>query len=86
MKRMRFPASCPFNGTTIPGYFTPKGEAKRQAVNRWIRTSGAYDAVIEFDAAVRDPSHPTRLLPLMTVGITCTRTTPAIRRWPKLSI
>jgi lysophospholipase L1-like esterase len=44
-------------------YFTPDGEAKREEVNNFIRTSGAYDAVIDFDAAVRDPSHPNRLLP-----------------------
>ena len=36
-------------------------EEKRQAVNHWIRTSGEYDAVIDFDAVVRDPSIPTQL-------------------------
>ena len=41
--------------------YTEGGEAIRQAVNRWIRTSGAYDAVIDFDAAVRDPANPGRL-------------------------
>jgi len=58
----------PFEGTTIPGYFTPEGEAKRQAVNEWIRTSGAYDAVIDFDAAIRDPSQPSRMLPAYDSG------------------
>ena len=58
----------PFEGTTIPGYFTPNGETKRQAVNHWIRTSGAYDAVIDFDAAVRDPNHPSRLRPVYDSG------------------
>jgi lysophospholipase L1-like esterase len=53
----------PNEGSTFPGFFTPANEAERQAVNQWIRTSGAYDGVIDFDAAVRDPSHPTRLLP-----------------------
>ena len=38
-------------------------EQKRQAINRWIRTSGAYDAVIDFDEVLRDPTHPTRLAP-----------------------
>jgi lysophospholipase L1-like esterase len=33
----------------------------RQQVNQWIRTSGAFDAVIDFDRATRDPEHPTRL-------------------------
>lgn len=43
------------------GYFTEVGEAKRQAVNDWIRTSGAYDAVADFDAVTRDPSNPKKL-------------------------
>ena len=33
-------------------------------MNRWIRTSGAFDGVVDFDAAVRDPSNPARLLPI----------------------
>jgi len=41
--------------------YTEHGEAIRQAVNRWIRTGGVYDAVIDFDAAVRDPEDPRRL-------------------------
>lgn len=52
----------PFGSSTIPGIFTPENEAKRQAVNRWIRTSGAFDAVIDFDAAIRDPANPSRML------------------------
>lgn len=51
----------PFEGTVFPGYFTPEGEAKRKAVNEWIRTGGAYDAVLDFDAVVRDPSNPSRM-------------------------
>ncbi len=50
----------PFKGDTL-GFHNPANEAKRQAVNRWIRTSGAYDTVIDFDAALRDPSDPQRL-------------------------
>jgi lysophospholipase L1-like esterase len=41
--------------------YTDAGERIRQDVNRWIRTGKAYDAVIDFDAAVRDPAHPGRL-------------------------
>lgn len=41
--------------------FTERGEAVRQAVNAWIRTSGAYDAVFDFDAVVRDPANPRKL-------------------------
>jgi lysophospholipase L1-like esterase len=43
-------------------YSTPATEAIRQAVNTWIRTSGKFDAVIDFDAALRDPKNPTHLL------------------------
>jgi len=57
----------PFEGT-FPGYYTPEGEVKRQAVNHWIRTSGAFDAVIDFDRVVRDPTHPTRMLPAYDSG------------------
>jgi lysophospholipase L1-like esterase len=53
----------PNEGSTFPGFHTPENEAKRQAVNRWIRTSGEFDGVIDFDLAVRDPSRPLRLLP-----------------------
>jgi lysophospholipase L1-like esterase len=58
----------PFEGTIFPGYYTPEGEAKRQAVNQWIRTSGAFDAVIDFDKAIRDPAQPTRILPAYDSG------------------
>jgi lysophospholipase L1-like esterase len=53
----------PFGSSSTPGLFTPENEAKRQAVNRWIRTAGAFDGVIDFEAAVRDPSNPSRTLP-----------------------
>ena len=48
----------PFEGD--PQY-NPETEAKRQGINQWIRTSGAYDGVIDFDAAVRDPGQPTKI-------------------------
>ena len=48
----------------LPGiYYTADGEAKRQAVNHWIRTSKAYDAVIDFDKAIRDPGNPAAMRP-----------------------
>ena len=50
------------------GYYTAAGEAKREAVNEWIRAGGAYDGVIDFDAVTRDPAHPTRLLPAYDSG------------------
>ena len=52
----------PFEGTVFPGYFTPEKEVKRKAVNTWIRTSNAFDGVIDFEKAVRDPNHPDRIL------------------------
>ncbi|TFW33610.1 SGNH/GDSL hydrolase family protein [Massilia horti] len=52
----------PFEGTRFAGYYTPEKEALRVAVNNWIRTSGEFDSVIDFDAAVRDPDHPARML------------------------
>ena len=53
-------------GATITPYegaatFTPEGEAVRQAVNAWIRTGKAFDAVLDFDAVIRDPQHPTQM-------------------------
>jgi lysophospholipase L1-like esterase len=52
----------PYEGTTFPGYFTPEGEAIRQAFNEWLRTSKEYDGIIDFDAVMRDPAQPTRML------------------------
>jgi len=51
----------PFEGFTYANYFTPEGEADRRKINEWIRTSGRFDAVIDFDAATRDPDRPSRL-------------------------
>jgi lysophospholipase L1-like esterase len=53
----------PFEGVDVPGYYSESKEATRQAVNKWIRTSSAFDGVIDFDAVLRDPDHPSRLLP-----------------------
>ena len=58
----------PFEGTVSPGYYSPEKEAKREAVNAWIRTSHAFDGVIDFEKAVQDPAHPTRLLPAYDSG------------------
>lgn len=58
----------PFENTTLVGFFSPDKEVKRQAVNRWIRTAGKFDGVIDFDAAIRDPGHPARILPALDGG------------------
>jgi lysophospholipase L1-like esterase len=47
----------PYEGA---GYSRENGEVIRDAVNRWIRTSGAFDAVVDFEAATRDPNNPKR--------------------------
>jgi lysophospholipase L1-like esterase len=62
----------PFEGaledTPLEGYFTAEKERTRQAVNHWIRTSGEFDAVVDFDAATRDPQNPTRFRSTLDSG------------------
>jgi lysophospholipase L1-like esterase len=54
----------PFEGAEVfPRYYTAEKEAVRQEINAWIRRSGEFDAVIDLDAVLRDPGHPSRLLP-----------------------
>jgi lysophospholipase L1-like esterase len=53
----------PFEGVDLPGYYSESKEATRQAVNKWIRTSGSFDGVIDFDAVLCDPDHASKLLP-----------------------
>jgi lysophospholipase L1-like esterase len=55
----------PYHGA---GYYTENGEAIRKAVNDWIRTGGAFDGVVDFEAAVRDPDHPDTFLPADNPG------------------
>jgi lysophospholipase L1-like esterase len=43
-------------------------QAKREAINQWIRTGGAFDGVIDFDKVTRDPNQPNRFLPLYDSG------------------
>jgi lysophospholipase L1-like esterase len=49
-------------------YYTPGGNAVRQAVNAWIRGSGAFDGVADFDRVLRDPADPDRLAPAYDSG------------------
>ena len=59
-------------GTMLPdkgnGYYSDSAEAIRQAANRWIRTSGAFDGVVDFDKAVADPADPAALNPAYDSG------------------
>jgi lysophospholipase L1-like esterase len=68
-------------GTTIPPFehaifrkpffdhfYTPEHENVRQKLNAWIRDTHEFDGVIDFDQAVRDPGHPTQILPAYDSG------------------
>ncbi|MBC7275517.1 SGNH/GDSL hydrolase family protein, partial [Nocardioides sp.] len=60
-------------GATLTPYeggsrYTPTRERVRVAFNEWIRTSGEFDGVVDFDAATRDPDRPTRFLPAYDSG------------------
>jgi lysophospholipase L1-like esterase len=60
--------------TIIPygtsGYYHPDAanEADRQAINAWIRAPGHFDALVDFDAVLRDPADPRRMLPALDSG------------------
>jgi lysophospholipase L1-like esterase len=62
----------PFENSAFEGFvkafYTPEREAERVKVNAWIRSSGEFDDVVDLDAVLRDPSHPTRLLPAYDSG------------------
>ena len=56
------------NETFLPGAWNPRREAVRQAVNEWLRKVEGFDALADFDRALRDPEHPTRMLPIYDCG------------------
>ncbi|QNK68100.1 SGNH/GDSL hydrolase family protein [Variovorax sp. PAMC26660] len=55
-------------GTPLVGHHSPEKDRVRQAVNQWIRESGAFDAVVDFDALLRDAAHPIRMKAAMDSG------------------
>jgi lysophospholipase L1-like esterase len=63
----------PFEGAKFEGFgmnlelYTAERERTRAALNEWIRRGGGFDAVVDFDAVLRDPQHPTRLSPAYAV-------------------
>jgi lysophospholipase L1-like esterase len=57
----------PLEGVKAP-FHSAAGEAKRQEVNSWIRTAGAFDAVVDFDLATRDPARPDHILSTLDGG------------------
>ena len=56
------------DGSPIQGYYSADKDKVRREVNAWIRASGQFDAVADFDAALRDPQHPARLLAAFDSG------------------
>jgi lysophospholipase L1-like esterase len=50
----------PYGGSNV---YNDYGESVRTAVNQWIRNGGAFDSVVDFDAATRDPNDPKRFRP-----------------------
>lgn len=61
------PFSAPAN-VTIQPYSNPVREATRQKLNTWIRTSGLFDDVMDFDAVVHDPNTPSQFAPQFNSG------------------
>jgi lysophospholipase L1-like esterase len=55
-------------GTPYAGHYSDAKEALRQQLNAWIRSGGAFDAVVDFDMLLRDPDAPRRLLPAYDSG------------------
>jgi len=62
------PTERALEGTPLEGHYSPEKDKVRQAVNRWIREGGAFDAVVDFDAVLRDPARPSRLKAAMDSG------------------
>ena len=64
MKKMRIVAATltpfedTFHGGPLFGYYSEAKEAKRQSINQWIRSGGAFDGVIDFEAATKDAANP----------------------------
>ena len=61
-----------FGATLTPyegcSWYSPGGEALREGINQWIRTSHIFDGIIDFDRATRDPQHPLQLRPQYNSG------------------
>jgi lysophospholipase L1-like esterase len=57
-----------WNETFLPGAWNPRREAVREAVNAWLRGGTAFDALVDFDKALRDPENALRMLPKYDCG------------------
>ena len=58
----------PFKGTIFPGYYSNAGEAKRVAVNTFIRNNRSIDGVVDFEAALKNPADPGTIAPQFDLG------------------
>ncbi|WP_238541132.1 SGNH/GDSL hydrolase family protein [Polaromonas sp. CF318] len=63
-----FEGALTMPGSPIANYYSPEKDALRQRINHWIRHSGEFDAVLDFDAVVRAPLNPLRILPAYDSG------------------
>jgi lysophospholipase L1-like esterase len=63
-----FEGALTMPGSPIANYYSPAKDALRQRINEWIRRSGEFDAVLDFDAVVRDPLNPLKILPAYDSG------------------
>ena len=58
----------PFQNTTLANYYSVEKDAKRQAINQFIRTAPYWDGVVDFETALADPANPLRMLPAYDSG------------------
>src|SRR3954452_2480699 len=58
----------PFQDTTLPGYYSVEKDAKRMAINQFIRTAPYWDGIVDFERALADPANPLRMLPAYDSG------------------
>jgi lysophospholipase L1-like esterase len=58
----------PFKDTVFKDYYSDEKEGRRQAINAWIRSTKAFDAVIDFDKTTEDPAAPGHMLPMFDLG------------------
>ncbi len=62
------PFAGALSGTPLGDYYSLDKDVLRQEINRWIRESGAFDGIVDFDRLLRDPSHPAQLAPAFDSG------------------
>lgn len=62
------PFAGALSGTPLGDYYSADKDALRQEVNRWIRESGAFDSIVDFDRLLCDPTHPAQFAPAFDSG------------------